>query len=146
MERDFYLNHLRKHRLKVTPRREAILHLLVSERRYFSPREVWSLLRKEFSQLGLPTTYRILEELRTIGLLTRIERQDRQLYYFFCEVPLTRHHHHFVCTSCKRVEAVEFCDFARMNRYVENNLNGRAESHFLQIEGLCRECKEGERY
>lgn len=145
MKQYFYLNWLRKHHLKVTPRRKAVIGLLSREKRYFSPLEVWNLLKCQFTHLGLPTTYRILEELRNIGLLTRIERENRQLYYFLCKVSPTVHHHHFVCKSCKRVEPVEFCDFGRINQFIEKKLNGKAESHSLQIEGLCSECKEDER-
>ncbi len=145
MKQKSYLNRLREHRLKVTPRRRAVINLFLQERRYFSPFEVWNSLKAEFSRIGLPTIYRILEELRNIGILTKIEREsNRQLCYFLCPVPSTIHHHHFVCRKCKRVEPVEFCDFSGTARFIEEKLNGKVEKHFVQIEGVCSQCKEND--
>lgn len=141
MKRESYFNRLREHNLKVTPKRKAVINLLLKEERYFSPSEVWSVLRKKSTHLGLPTTYRILEELKSIGILTKIEREDGHLYYFLCDVPHTVHHHHFVCRNCKKVEAVKFCNSRQIARFIEQELDCKTETHFFQIEGLCSQCK-----
>ena len=141
MKLESYLEQLRENHLKVTPKRKAIISLLLKEKRYFSPLEIWDRLKSDFARLGLPTTYRILEELNNIGVLARIEKKDRHLYYFLCNLSPVTHHHHFVCRECKRVEAVDYCNFRSIDQYVEKKLGCRAESHSLQIEGLCKECK-----
>jgi Fur family ferric uptake transcriptional regulator len=141
MELRVYINQLKEHTLKVTPKRKAVIELLLKQKKYLSPLEVWSLLKRKFSPLGLPTIYRILEELHDIGMLTRIQRKNRQLYYFLCETPKTIHHHHFICVKCRKIEMVEYCNFKSISRIIERKLNCKTETHSLQIEGLCSQCK-----
>ena len=138
MAKKTYIEQLRIHRLKVTPKREAIIELLLKKKKYYSPLEVWEQLKKRFHRLGIPTIYRILEEFRHIGIATRIERENMQLYYALCAPGHL--HHHFVCRKCKKVIPVEVCFFHDMSVLIEKTLRCRAESHTCQIEGLCSEC------
>lgn len=125
---------LRDLNLKITPKRRAILDLLADEGGYATPEELWRKLKLRFSRIGLPTVYRNLDELAAGGVLTTILHPDRKLYYYYCDN--RSHHHHFVCLSCRRVEDVEFCGLAEIERRVE----GKVVSHVLQVNGYCRDC------
>jgi Fe2+ or Zn2+ uptake regulation protein len=129
---------LKQLNLKVTPKRLAILTILMNESSYLSPEEVWKKLKKQFSRIGLPTVYRNLEELATGDVITKVAHPNRQLYYFFC--PNRDHHHHFVCLSCRSVEDIEFCALDTLQREVKRKLNGKIVSHILQVNGYCRHC------
>ncbi len=59
-------------KLKNTPRRRAVLECLASATTYVSPDEVWQALQGRFSRLGLPTVYRIMEELAAGGLIDKV--------------------------------------------------------------------------
>jgi Fe2+ or Zn2+ uptake regulation protein len=142
MESGPHISRLERSHLKSTPRRRAVIDLLAQKKRYFSPLEIWILLKVRFRNFGLQTAYRILEELTQVGILTRLDRGDRQLYYFLCDTPHTIHHHHFICRQCKGVQAVEFCNFDAITQFLEENLDCVAEEHVLQIEGLCSNCRE----
>lgn len=135
-----YLDLLKQNGLKITPKRRAVIALFLKNNRRMGPREVYQKLSKDIAPLGLPTVYRILEELKNIGALMLIPSDDRQLYYVLCKMP-DEHHHHFVCRGCRRVEEVEYCNFGAVSRFIEENLNGKVERHFLQIEGLCSKCR-----
>jgi Fe2+ or Zn2+ uptake regulation protein len=128
---------LRDLKLKVTPKRMAILDTLASEPRYMSPEEVWERLKGRFARIGLPTVYRNLDDLFSGGVISKVILPDRQLYYFYC--PNKDHHHHFVCLSCRRVEDVRFCGLREIEREVKR-MKGTVFSHILQINGLCRSC------
>ncbi len=134
-----YIDRLKEIRFKTTPRRKAVIELFLKRDRYIGPSEVRSLLKNKFRYLGLPSIYRILEELKGAGILIRIEK-DRKLYYALCKVPVS-HHHHFICRKCRKVEDLKYCNFKNISKLIEKKLNGKAESHFLQIEGLCSVCK-----
>lgn len=140
MERQYY-ECLRRSSLKVTPKRQAVIGLFLRTRKCLGPRQIWQRLRPGFSRLGLPSIYRILEELRGCGILDRMERRDRRLYYALCTVRDAGHHHHFVCRKCERVEEVAFCNFGELAGLIEKQLGGKAESHDLRVEGLCRHCR-----
>ena len=135
-----YLDILKQNALKITPKRKAVIDLFLKNNRRMGPREVYQNLRKDIAPLGLPTVYRILEEFKNIGVLIQIPSDDRQLYYMLCKMP-HEHHHHFVCRGCRRVEEVEYCNFGEVSKFIEKNLNGKVEQHFLHIEGLCSKCR-----
>jgi len=137
MENDFY-RILKDLKLKVTPKRIAIMEIMAEEKTYMSPEEVRSKLKKRFKNIGLPTVYRNLEELAKEGIIIKIIHPDRKLYYFYCHKK--EHHHHFVCVSCKRVEDINFCGMEEIKKEVEDELKGHMISHMLQVYGFCKYC------
>lgn len=132
---------LRNQGLKVTPRRLAAARLLFESGRAMTPEEVRERLRPALGRLGLPTTYRILDELAGTGLLTRVERDDRVLSYAACRAEPGRHHHHLVCTGCGRVEVVGCAFPASQRRGIERRTGFRVTGHRMQVEGLCGDCR-----
>lgn len=132
---------LKQLKLKVTPRRQEIMNCLGGEPSYLSADEVWGRIKPRLGSIGLPTVYRILDELAEAGVITRIFLSDRKQYYFLC--PNQGHHHHFVCESCRRVEDVEQCGLDGVSRDIAHRSGGRVTSHILQINGICGSCCQG---
>ncbi len=129
---------LRSLNLKITPRRVSVLKILSEQPIYLSPEEVWQEMRRRFRTVGLPTVYRILDQLSEKGLIFKVIHADRKLYYYLCR---TRdHHHHFVCVSCRKVEEVDFCRGREIELSVEERVKGKVFSHFIQLDGLCEAC------
>jgi len=135
-----YIQVLKTNRLKITPRRKAIIDILMSSGVRMGPYDVYGKLKKKLPTIGLPTVYRILAELKDVGILVQSISEERQLRYALCTLP-DAHHHHFICRKCSKIEEVEFCNFKGVSRFIEKKLNARVEAHQLQIEGLCSECK-----
>ncbi len=140
MDNAAYSSALRAHSLKVTPRRKAVIELFIAENRYLGPSEIRDILARRSRQVGLPSVYRILQELEGAGILIKIAHTNRQLYYGLCKKP-HQDHHHFICRKCNKVEEVEFCNFSEISRFIEKRLNGKVQYHALHIEGLCARCK-----
>jgi Fur family transcriptional regulator, ferric uptake regulator len=124
--------------LKVTPKRIAIIEILMKEPGYLSPEEIWRKMKRQFNRIGLPTVYRNLEELADGNVISKITHPNRQLYYFFCGN--NEHHHHFVCLSCRNVDDINFCAIHELRKEVKKRLNAQVVSHILQVNGLCKEC------
>ena len=135
-----YIQVLKDNRLKITPRRKAVIDIFIKCNAHMSPYGVYTKLKKKLSTIGLPTVYRILAEYNKAGILVQSLSGDRQLRYALCTLP-NEHHHHFTCRKCKKVEEVEFCNFKGVSRFIENKLKAKVEAHQLQIEGLCSKCK-----
>ncbi len=129
---------LKQLHLKVTPKRLAILTILMNEPAYLSPEEIWKKMKRQFSRIGLPTVYRNLEELAAGDVISKVTHPNRQLYYYFCAN--RDHHHHFVCLSCRSVEDINFCALDTLQKEVKRKLNGKIISHILQVNGYCRNC------
>ena len=128
-------------KLKVTSRRPEVLNCLGLEPSYLSADEVWNRIKPRLGSIGLPTVYRILDELAEAGVITRIFLSDRKQYYFLCANQ--GHHHHFVCETCRRVEDVEQCGLDAVTRDIARRSGGRVTSHILQINGICGSCCQG---
>jgi Fe2+ or Zn2+ uptake regulation protein len=124
--------------LKVTPKRIAIIEILMKEPGYLSPEEIWRKMKRQFNRIGLPTVYRNLEELADGNVISKITHPNRQLYYFFCGN--NEHHHHFVCLSCRNVDDINFCAIHELQKEVKKKLDAQVVSHILQVNGLCKEC------
>ena len=137
---DRYLQVLRGNLMKITPRRKAVINLFLKNNTRMKPCDVYKNLRKKLPKIGLPTIYRILVELKNIGILVQVLSEERQLYYSLCSMP-DEHHHHFICTKCKKTEEVDYCNFDEISRLIEKNLKCKVESHLLQIKGLCTQCR-----
>lgn len=120
--------------LKVTPKRLAILEIMLAADTYLSPEEVQTTLQASCGNIALPTIYRNLEEMANGGVLTRIHLPNRQLYYFFC--PNDGHHHHFVCLDCRRVSDIDDCGCSMLQQHID----GEVHSHIVQALGRCRTC------
>ncbi len=139
MKVEFYLQRLKAHGFKITPRRKATIEFLLKEKAYLSPQKVRERLSGSFPGISVSTVYRILEEMMDIGILVKIEREGR-MHYFLCRIP-DKPHHHFICRKCGRVEEVERCEFEKWKDFISKNLNCQLETHSLQLEGLCTHCK-----
>ena len=132
---------LRERGLKVTPRRLAVARLLRSRRGAMTPEAVWQRLRPALGSLGLPTVYRILEDLVEAGLLTRVDLGDQVRRYAACRARRGSHHHHTVCVGCGSVGELSDCPVEREVRRLERRTGFRVLSHRLQVEGLCAKCR-----
>jgi len=135
-----YLEILKANSLKITPRRKAVIELFLTKGSYLGPYEIRDILKKKSLKIGLPSIYRILEELEVTDILVKVEHKNRQLYYSLCKKP-QEDHHHFICRQCNKVEEVEFCNFQEISQFIEKKLKGKVQHHSLHIEGLCSKCK-----
>lgn len=132
-----YLDKLKTKHLKLTPKRRAILDYFSGQGRCLSPEKVWEELKQQFKRLGLPSIYRNLETFVDCGILVKIQREDRRLYYALCyDHTGGHHHHHIVCVKCGKVDEVDGCALVSMVK----TSGYKVLKHFVQLEGLCPKC------
>ncbi|MDA8207563.1 MAG: Fur family transcriptional regulator [Actinomycetota bacterium] len=120
---------------RFTPEREALVETLYDSHRAVTPQELYEAARTR-AQVGLTTAYRILETLTRIGYC-QVILLDGELRYSLCR---PTHHHHLVCTECKRVEEFAACS-------LEGAAVGgfKSTSHRVEIFGICEACQEARR-
>lgn len=93
-------------------------------------------------QVNLATIYRVLERLLQCGIVCSMHRADGLMRYYLCRNPQLNEHHHFICSSCMRVQEVPVCFSEGFSKYVEENLHATVNRHFIQLEGLCDSCRK----
>jgi Fur family ferric uptake transcriptional regulator len=117
-----------------TRQRRAIWEAIQTAGRPLSPQEVLELARAEVPQLGLATVYRSLnalvdgEEIRAVelpGEHTRYEQAD------------LAHHHHFICTRCKKAFDMEGC---MLKHELTLPPGFTVISHEITLSGTCPDC------
>jgi len=145
MEHDELGELLREAGLKATPKRRMVAEYLLDSGYARAVEDIWCHLRKRLATLGLPTVYRIAEELTEIGLLARIDVGDRVVRYAACQAHGTGHHHHIVCTGCGSVGVIPKCGFHRQVDALERTTGFRISGHRLHVEGTCPECQRREK-
>ncbi len=132
----YYIERLKAKGFKITLKREAIIGILRRSKRALSPERVYEEIKKSFSRASYPSVYRNLEEMHGIGILHKVYKADRRLYYTLCSETSEKHHHHIVCERCGRVEAFYDCSV-----FHKGSIKGyKVLRHILQVEGVCPEC------
>lgn len=134
---------------RITASREAILDILSKKSdKHLSAEEIYILVHKSYPAIGLTTVYRTLELLVEMGMLSKFDFGDGRARYELNNGEAQKgHHHHLICTECKRV--INYNDFIdeelKLLKKTESELqkkyNFEIKSHSIQFLGLCESCK-----
>ena len=117
-----------------TRQRTAIRTVIDAAGRPLSPQEVLEAAQAEVPALGLATIYRNLKQLVEAGEVAVVTLPGDSPRY---EPVQHEHHHHFQCTTCKRVFDVHACpgDLAALAPR-----GFTVEHHELTLYGRCDQC------
>ena len=134
----------------MTVPRQSILDVLSDTDKHLSAEDIYIKVHKIYSNVGLTTVYRTLELLTQMGLVMKFDFGDGRARYELVEGPKREHHHHLICTSCKRV--IEYIDFIneemdflkRIEKGLSKKYNFDIKNHIIQFYGLCNKCKNKE--
>ncbi len=133
---------LREKGYRLTPARTAVIEVLAGTRRALDATEVFDQARKQYPALGLVSVYRTLEILVEMALIQRVHHHDGCHAYIaeFCG-----HQHLLVCQSCGRIEFFEGDDLEALFRRVANESGYQIMDHWLQLYGICAECRSAQK-
>jgi Fur family transcriptional regulator, ferric uptake regulator len=131
---------------RMTVPRQAIMDVLKNANEHLSAEDVYIKVHKTYPNVGLTTVYRTLELLTQMGFVAKFDFGDGRARYEQAEGPDKGHHHHLVCTSCKRIiEYTEFIDeemefLKRAEKGLAKKYNFEIKNHIIQFYGLCQRC------
>ena len=121
--------------VRATPQRRALLETVDRWHGSFTALELHERARRREPSLGIATTYRTLELLRSASSIRALAGQEQRTYVK-CH---PGHHHHLVCVVCGGVEETELCG-APSQAELARRHGFAAESHELDIYGTCARC------
>ena len=117
--------------LKATLPRLRILELFEkSPVRHLSAEEVYRILRKEGTETGLETVYRVLTQFEHAGLLVRHHFESGKAVF---ELNQGGHHDHLVCVQCGHVEEFYDAEIERRQVTIAEERGFRIHDHSLHI-------------
>jgi Fur family transcriptional regulator, ferric uptake regulator len=138
-----WLQCLQDNGYRLTAPRQAVVEAITTHQRVLNPQEVFELARENHPRLGLVTVYRTIEKLEELGLLQRVHQPSGCQGFV---AAFNGHQHLLICQRCGLVEYFggdqETLD--RLVIDVEEKSGYYVREHWLQLFGLCTECKNGE--
>ena len=129
---------------RITPQRRAVIDVVASARERMTPAEIYRRARRHHAGVGLATVYRTLELLSRLGLVERLHEPEGCQSYVADRAAGT-HHHHVVCSQCGRVAEIPACDLGEHLRLVAEQTGFEIDAHWLELRGLCADCRAGRR-
>ena len=132
---------------RMTVPRQAIMDVLSYTDKHLSAEDIYMKVHKIYPNVGLTTVYRTLELLTQMGMILKFEFGDGRARYEIIAGPESEHHHHLICTNCKRI--IEYTDFInkemeflkRTEKGLSKKYNFDIKNHIIQFYGLCDKCR-----
>lgn len=132
------IDELKNTGLKATLPRLKILEIFqTGELRHMTAEDVFRVLLLEHSDIGLATVYRVLTQFEQAGILSRSHFESGKSVY---ELNEGRHHDHFVCTSCGKVEEFFDAEIEQRQQIVAKDMGWTVQDHAMSLYGLCANC------
>ena len=132
------IDELKNTGLKATLPRLKILEIFqTGELRHMTAEDVYRVLLLEHSDIGLATVYRVLTQFEQAGILSRSHFESGKSVY---ELNEGRHHDHFVCTSCGKVEEFFDAEIEQRQQIVAKTMGWTVQDHAMSLYGLCADC------
>ena len=132
---------------KMTPQRQEILRIFVenADKRHLSAEDVYDILQRRGSEIGLATVYRALDLLSSLGILAQVDFGDGCARYELNTAdPKVHHHHHLICLKCKKV--IEFEDdlLDDLEADIAQKSGFEILNHEVKFFGYCKDCRAKE--
>lgn len=136
---DFVVEHLKRHGIKPSVQRVAIMRYLMEHCTHPTVDAIYSDLQSQMPTLSRTTVYNTLALLEESDALTALTIDSRNIHYDGDTHP----HAHFMCRKCKCI-----FDIPLPEGGVETNVNAldgfKVEHTRLYYDGLCEQCRESE--
>ncbi|MDO4794513.1 MAG: ferric iron uptake transcriptional regulator [Brachymonas sp.] len=126
--------------LKATAPRMKILEVFqqAQEHRHMSAEDLYRILAKQGSNIGLATIYRVLGQFEQAGLLRRNNfSTDKAMY----ELDKGLHHDHLVCLDCGKVEEFYDPEIEKLQNTVARNKGYTLGEHSLSLYAHCNKVR-----
>lgn len=130
---------LQKHGYRLTPGRIALLVFL---KKVMKPLSVGDIQKEMKHAMDKVTLYRALEDFAKSKIVGKINLQDTATYYEFLHED--HHHHHIVCEMCGKIEDIEHCNQANLQKEILKYSKSftTINSHSLEFFGICKMCNK----
>ena len=119
--------------------RRAVVETLGAQSCAVSAADLDAQLRADGSTVGRATVYRVLERLRDLGLVERLDLGRAGTKYEPHRVG-PAHHHHMVCDDCGEVVPFADPDLERAIERLEGTLDFAVSGHDVVLHGQCGDC------
>jgi Fur family transcriptional regulator, peroxide stress response regulator len=96
---EWFYSECKKHNLKITPQREAIYKVLVTDKTHPTADSIWKKVKKTCPNISLDTVNRTLISFSELGIIDTIICSGQGKKYD----PNAKAHHHLKCIKCGEI-------------------------------------------
>ena len=131
-----YRAYLVENQLKFTNQRKIIISEFLRAGGHLSAEELFKLVKKKASGVGLASVYRTINSLVEAGLAVERRFLDRTSVY---EIHEPNHHHdHLICLRCRKIFEFENDEIEDLQEKVAESLGFTLKDHKLELHGWCK--------
>ena len=129
---------LQSNGLRWTKQRQSLIQILSSALdHYVDITEVDHQMRREYPGISHNTIYRNLQEFKKLRLVEINKGATGLRVKLECD---DRHHHHFICQRCGKVQEITMPDF-EYQQYQEQLPGAKITGHSFELYGYCADCQ-----
>lgn len=138
-----YIRSLKKAGYRLTQARLTVLEVLEAEHGHITSADVLEKVERINPAIGRASVFRTLELFTQLGFIrpTYIHTSLTPTYVLMHG----GHHHHVICTECKRFFEFDNCGLDVMTRNLQRELDIQISGHLLEFYGVCADCRRLER-
>ena len=124
---------------RLTQARLTVLAVLESEHGHITSADVLEKVEAVNPSIGRASVFRTLDLFTQLGIIrpTYIDTSLTPTYVMMHG----GHHHHVICTQCKRFFEFEDCGLESLTRNLEETLEIQISGHLLEFYGVCAACQ-----
>ncbi len=123
---------------RLTQARRAVASLIAEREGHFTAADLVTDARRRRLAIGRATVFRALEVLAELDAVDRLDLPNGEHAYVACE-PI--HHHHVVCSRCRRVTEIADEGLRAVVREIARRTGYRVDDHRLELFGVCPSCQ-----
>ena len=129
----------RKHGLKSTNQRDAIVDQFLKSTGHMSIEDLLAKVRKRSPKVGYATVYRTMKLLTECGVAFERKFGDGLTRYELADE--SSHHDHLICTSCAKIIEFEEPKIEELQEKIASRYGFELLSHKHEMYGTCAECQ-----
>jgi len=126
---------LKERGFKYTGKREEMIRICATEKRYLSAKDIMERMKENYPTLSFDTVYRNLSTFVELGILEETEFDGEGKFRLSCSTH--GHHHHVICTTCGKTSTLPNCPMAVIPQIPEDF---QVTGHKFEVYGTCKEC------
>jgi len=132
---------LREDGHRLTPQRMAVIKMLIGNTEHLTAEQIHERVKVDFPMTSLATVYKTVSVLKEMHEVQEISVDGEGKHF---DGATGHPHPHLICTSCRRIEDIDFADIGPLPSEIAEQTGYRIEGHRLDFFGVCPACQEEE--
>lgn len=134
---------LKKNGYKNTTQRDDMFRALEKHAgEHLSPEQLHAVLTEEGNHVGIATIYRTLQIFESLGIVHKLDLDNRGYRYEIVQDGANHMHHHLICERCEAVTEIHVDLLDKLEEIVETDYRFTITDHAVKLFGICAACQQ----